>query len=251
MKRNIIHIDEELCNGCGQCVTSCAEGALAIVDGKAKLVSEVFCDGLGACIGECPTGALVIEERDALEFDEVAVHEHLTASASPQHPTSCPPSGCPGSLARSLSTGETPAAAQPASEPAAGDVVSYLGNWPVQIKLVPPTAPYLQGARILVCADCVPFAVPDFHRRYLKGRVAMVGCPKLDDVQYYLEKLTGLFRMSSPSAITVLRMEVPCCSGIAAATVRARDDAGLDIPVDVHTIGIDGAISPERYPARM
>ena len=250
MKRNIIRIDEDLCNGCGQCVTSCAEGALAIVDGKAKLMNEVFCDGLGACIGDCPTGALVIEERDADAFDEDAVQTHLNPP-NPQ-PDTCTGFACPGTLARSLMKENESAPLQSFAESSVAEpAVSHLGNWPVQLKLVPPTAPYLQGARILVCADCVPLAVPDFHKRYLKGRVAMIGCPKLDDIAYYQQKLTGIFSASSPASITVLRMEVPCCNGIAVAAVRARDEAGLDIPVDVHTIGIDGSITPERIPPRV
>lgn len=252
MKRKIIRIDEELCNGCGQCVTACAEGALAIVDGKAKLVNDVFCDGLGACIGDCPTGALVIEEREAEAFDENAVHVNLHSRFDHAQSSGCTSFSCPGTFARNLQSKDAPPVIMTTPESTATEIpVSNLGNWPVQLKLVPPTAPYLQGARILVCADCVPYAVPDFHQRYLKGRVVMTGCPKLDDIAYYLDKLTSIFRISDPSAITVLRMEVPCCSGIAAATVRARDDAGLDIPVDVHTIGIDGTINPERIPVRI
>ncbi len=239
MKRNIIRIDRDKCNGCGKCVTACVEGAIELVDGKAQLVSEVYCDGLGACIGECPTGALVIEEREAAAFDEAAVHARMEAMKTGACPGAHVSSGggCPGaavrSMARKLSAGH-------ATDESAR---SSLSQWPVQLMLVPPTAPFLKGADILITADCVPFAVGDFHDRYLAGRAVLVGCPKLDDIAYYEEKIAQIFKTAAPRSITVLRMEVPCCGGLAAATARAVQASGADVPFEVHIIGIDGTIS--------
>lgn len=249
--RKIVRIDEEKCDGCGLCVPSCAEGAIQIIDGKAKLVSETYCDGLGACLGECPQGAISIEERDAADFDEVAVEKHLvhmgnTADPVPQaHETeepSCP--SCPGSAVRRFE----PAGAAPRSsrEP---EEISMLGHWPVQLMLVPPHAPFLKNADLLICADCVPFTIPDFHRRYLAGRAVLVGCPKLDDLNYYYEKLKAIFAQASPRRITVLRMEVPCCGGIAQAAAQARNEAAADTPMEVHTIGIQGGVQREQVAA--
>jgi Pyruvate/2-oxoacid:ferredoxin oxidoreductase delta subunit len=229
-RRRIIRIDETKCDGCGLCVSACAEGAIALVDGKARLVSETYCDGLGACLGECPQGALTMEERAAPAFDAAAVAARQGAPAEPAHHA-----GCPGSAMRSF----TPAA--PHAESTAAPPPSQLGHWPVQLTLVPPAAPFLRGADLLVCADCVPFAVPDFHSRYLAGRAVVVGCPKLDDLDAYREKLAEIMAVARPRRLTVLRMEVPCCGGIAhAALEAARAIPGL--PVEVHTVGVRGGI---------
>ena len=237
VKRKIIKIDEEKCDGCGLCVTACHEGAIRIVDDKARLVSEVYCDGLGDCLGECPQDAITIEERDAEAFDEKAVEEHLAREAKTESAPPLPPvgGGCPGAALRKLSP--MPAAATAASAPGA----SGLGNWPVQLMLVPPGAPFLKAADLLICADCVPFAVPDFHSRYLAGKILLVGCPKLDDLQHYEEKLKAIFSEAKPRSITVLKMEVPCCGGIAQVAVAARKVAAPDTSIKVHTVGIQGA----------
>ena len=238
--RNIIKIDEEKCDGCGHCVDACAEGAIKIIDGKAKLVGEILCDGFGACLGSCPMDALTIEKREADEYDEKAVEKHLAteqqAKAQPEpEPLPC---GCPGSALKTLMPNPQMTDYSQPTQPA----TSFLSHWPVQLKLVPPHAPFLKGADLLICADCVPFAVPDFHNRYLKGRAVVVGCPKLDDLQYYLEKLKDIFQTARPSKITVLKMEVPCCNGIAQAGMMARHQVSPDIPLEVHTIMINGGI---------
>ncbi len=231
MHRKIIKIDEEKCDGCGLCVPSCVEGALQIVDGKAKLVSEVYCDGLGACLGECPQDALTIEERESDPFDEQAVQKQLSQKIQP--------AACPGSTLRTFNNKESITDIQEENRS------SMLNHWPVQLMLVPPFAPFLKGANLVVCADCVPFAVPDFHQRYLAGRSVLIGCPKLDDIAFYRQKLTEIFREAQPASVTVLRMEVPCCGGIAAAVIDALDSVAPHIPLEVHTIGIKGGIEKE------
>ncbi len=240
--RKIIEIDEEKCTGCGQCVTSCAEGALAIVDGKAKVVNEVFCDGLGACIGDCPEGALRIVEREAPEFDEEAVKEHL-ANGGPTtatHDEGEKPCGCPSSAPILLKQDLT----KPAGA-AAGDVKgrsSQLVNWPVQWRLIQPGAPFFKNADLLIAADCVPFAHADFHRLFLKGRPLVMGCPKLDEQGAFLDKLTHLFRDAKPASLTVVIMEVPCCSGLVRLVQEAVRKSGRNIPVETFVVGIDGRI---------
>jgi Pyruvate/2-oxoacid:ferredoxin oxidoreductase delta subunit len=258
--RKIVRIDEEKCDGCGLCVPSCAERAIQIVDGKAKLVSEVFCDGLGACLGECPLDAITIEEREAENFDESAVEQHLErlkedaaqsetkpSLASPHHGHAAgaghAPS-CPGSAMRRF---DLPAAAPATHDTLAGP--SQLGHWPIQLMLVPPQAPFLKNQNILVCADCVPFTVPDFHGRYLAGSAVLVGCPKLDNLEFYHEKLKAIFAEAAPRKVTVLRMEVPCCGGIAQAAVDARNEVAPGVLLEIHTIGIRGDIRCESAPA--
>jgi NAD-dependent dihydropyrimidine dehydrogenase PreA subunit len=236
-KRSIVKIDEELCDGCGLCVPSCAEGALQIIDGKARLVSDKFCDGLGACLGECPRGAITIEERDADHFDEVAVQKHLGTREEPELPC-----GCPGSALRTIACEEEPANVRQAP------VKSELTHWPVQLMLVPAGAPFLKGADILIAADCVPFKVPDFHSRYLQGKALLVGCPKLDNLDFYRRKLKEIFAAARPKSITVLRMEVPCCGGIVHAVQEARDQSAPNLPVTVHTIGIRDGDTVEEVP---
>ncbi|MBU8934851.1 MAG: 4Fe-4S binding protein [candidate division Zixibacteria bacterium] len=252
--REIIEIDEELCDGCGDCVTACHEGAIQIVDGVAKVVNDSYCDGLGDCIGECPLGAITIIEREAIDFDEAAVEKHLatttdnssplpivgSAAEAPAVPVPSEPCGCPGSAMRSM--GAAPATPVSTLEPGQPVMPSQLGHWPIQLMLVPPHAPFLKNADLLICADCVPFTVPDFHFRYMTGRAVIVGCPKLDDLQHYLDKLKAMFAEARPRRITVLKMEVPCCHGIAQIAVQARNEVVPEVPIEVHTIGIQGGI---------
>jgi NAD-dependent dihydropyrimidine dehydrogenase PreA subunit len=240
MKRKIIEIDEEKCNGCGQCVIACAEGALAIVDGKAKVISDVFCDGLGACIGECPEGALEIVERDAPEFDEEAVKEHLKGAGGHQvhdsaggHACGCP-SATPMLLRKVQPGAPTPQAAGTADRP------SELVNWPVQWRLVSPSASYLKNADILLAADCAPFAFADFHSEFMRGKPVIIGCPKLEEQRAFLEKLVQVFSEARPRSVKVVMMEVPCCSGLVALANEALRMTGSSTPVESVIIGIDG-----------
>jgi Fe-S-cluster-containing hydrogenase component 2 len=202
--RNVVRIDEEKCTGCGLCATACAEGAIKIVNGKARLVSDSYCDGLGACLGHCPEGAITIEQREAAEFDEEAVKAHLAPPKKDQ-----PSFVCPGMMSHQLRDSDAPA-----SDAGAEEVPSQLSHWPVQLKLVAPTAPYFAEADLLLAADCVPFAVGDFHRRFLQGRSVAIGCPKLDDTQLYVEKLAQILRSNNLRSLMVVHMEVPCCSGL-------------------------------------
>ena len=247
--RKIVNIDENKCNGCGLCVPNCAEGAIKIINGKAKLIAENLCDGLGACLGECPQGAITISERDADEFDEAAVHEHLNKQAEPevkQEAHSCSGhthmgGGCPGSRAREISRQENTGAAAAVSS---GDIEirikPQLTQWPVQLMLVPERAPYFEGADLLITADCVPFAYPNYHLELLKGKKVVVGCPKLDDNGYYVEKLTNILSNNSINSVTVAFMEVPCCGGIVMAAERALQMSGKSIPLHKIRITING-----------
>jgi NAD-dependent dihydropyrimidine dehydrogenase PreA subunit len=246
MIRKIVVIDADKCNGCGLCVPSCAEGAITIVDGKAVLAADNLCDGLGACLGECPQDAIRIIEREADGFDEAAVEKHLNAarpdsagskaSHAPHHHAAG--GGCPGSRVMSFAA-ETAQNSAPSPE---GQKPSELRQWPVQLHLVPPTAPYFQNADLLVAADCAPFAYAGFHRDFMAGKALVVGCPKLDDLNVYQQKLTEIFRNSTIKSVTVVRMEVPCCGGIVAVTKKALADSGKDIPFSEVTIGIKGEI---------
>ena len=233
MKRKIVEIDREKCDGCGLCVPQCAEGAIKILDGKATLVADNLCDGLGACLGHCPKGAIRIIEREAEAFDEKKSLEHKGKTGTEQSKTH---HGhiCPGSQLRKLNPG-TGVTLKTQTQ-------SQLSHWPVQLRLIPQTAPFLKNANLLICADCVPFSVPDFHSRYLNGRAVVVGCPKLDDLDFYAEKLELLFKEAKPAKITVLRMEVPCCGGIAHIAKAARDKIAPLTPFEVHVIGIKGEI---------
>jgi Pyruvate/2-oxoacid:ferredoxin oxidoreductase delta subunit len=240
--RKIVKIDEEKCNGCGLCIPNCAEGALQIVDGKAKLVSEKFCDGLGACLGHCPQDAITVIEKEAEDFDEKAVEAYLHKQKEPQPEPQPSPlfTGCPSSRAMHFKAPEPQAEAVSATPS-----VSQLTQWPVQLKLVPINAPYFQNADLLVVADCVPFSYPNFHQDFLKGKAVVVGCPKLDDIQYYKEKLTEIFKTNSIKSITVPYMEVPCCFGLIKATEDAIAASGKKIPLKKVKIGIRGEIKPE------
>ena len=239
--RKIVRIDEEKCNGCGLCIPNCAEGALQIINGKAKLVSEKFCDGLGACLGHCPEDAITVIEREAAEFDEKAVEAflHKKPEAKPQ-PTPVF-TGCPSSRALQFKVPEARTETVSATLS-----VSQLTQWPVQLKLVPINAPYFQDADLLIAADCAPFAYPDFHRDFLKGKALVVGCPKLDDIQLYKEKLTEIFKTNSIKSVTVPYMEVPCCFGLVKVTEDAIAASGKNIPLKKVKIGIRGQIQLEE-----
>jgi Pyruvate/2-oxoacid:ferredoxin oxidoreductase delta subunit len=235
VKRKVIRIDDELCDGCGVCVPSCAEGAIEVVDGKARVVAEKYCDGLGACLRECPKGALTVEEREAEEFDEKAVEEHLSSREKEATAHEIPMAqGCPS--ARLQTFVPKPIGDEPAARGSA------LSHWPVQINLVPPTAPFLKGAHLLVAADCAPVAYPDFHRDFLKGKAVMVGCPKFDDVKGYVEKFTDIFRLANIKSVTVLDMEVPCCSALPKIVKRGMELAGKSVPLEEVTISARGDI---------
>jgi len=239
MKREVVRIDEEKCTGCGLCVPACAEGAIQIIEGKARLVSESYCDGLGACLGECPEGAIRLEEREAEPFDEAAVQkavESCVKSSHEQLPT------CPGLTQRVLE--REPVAR--GDQDRADALPSRLGQWPVQLALVSPDAPYLKGADLLLVADCVPFALAGFHDRFLCGRAVAIGCPKLDDPKYYAAKLTEIVRKASPRRLTVAHMEVPCCSGLTHIAETALAAAGADIIAHDVTVGIDGQVLAEE-----
>ena len=241
MKRKIILIDESKCNGCGACAAACHEGAIDMVNGKAKLLREDYCDGLGDCLPACPTGAIPFEEREAPAYNEEAVRaaklaakkvqEGVGNAESAEKPLPC---GCPGSQARRIAHKKEVKSDDEES-------ASELAQWPVQIKLVPVRAPYFDGAHLLIAADCTAYACGDFHRRFLRGRIALVGCPKLDGVDY-AEKLTEIIRENDIRSMTVVRMEVPCCGGIEMAAKRALQASGKFIPWQIVTLSTDGRI---------
>ena len=277
--RNIINIDEERCNGCGLCIPNCPEGALQIIDHKARMVSDLFCDGLGACIGHCPEGAISIEERDAEPYDERRVMENVVEQgenvirAHLDHLESHGETGylekalaflkekgipvqgnegkeeleekeekllcgCPGSAVMDLRGDKECCGEETRRELR----VSRLSQWPVQIKLVPPQAPYFQGADLLIAADCVPFAYPEFHEDLLRGRIVLVGCPKLDDAKFYQEKITHILKANDIRSLTVVHMEVPCCFGLIQLVENAVKSAEKDIPVETVKISIRGEV---------
>jgi len=231
--RKIVRIDDAKCNGCGICIPACAEGALQIIDGKAKIVSEKYCDGLGACLGECPQGAITIEEREADEFDHEAVtyHQEEKEPATEGLPCGCP-SAAVSQFERQEAAGDAPRADSYQQ--------SMLSHWPVQLTLVPPAAPFLQGADLVLAADCVPFAYAGFHRDFIKGHALLVACPKLDDFEAHQVKLTNILRGSEVKSLTVVHVEVPCCSGLAYMAKQAIRLSGKDIPLREVTIGIKG-----------
>lgn len=246
-KRKIIQIDESKCTGCGACVTKCAEGALAIIDGKARVVNEVFCDGLGACIGECPEGALEIIEREAPGFDEQKVKRHL-AQGEKKHYEETEPCGCPSHnpmILTARSAVHEGRAASPGKETRSG-LPPELTNWPVQWKLVTPQMPFFKGKDVLLAADCVPVAFRDFHGKFLRGRPVIMGCPKLDDKEAYLDKLVQIFRDSTPRSLTMVHMEVPCCFGLEKMVEEAVKRSGKKIPLRTTVVGIKGDVLSER-----
>ena len=258
MKRKIVEIDETKCTGCGLCANACHEGAIAMVDGKAKLVKDDYCDGMGDCLPECPAGAIKIVEREAAAYDEKAVQERKVVKMQEQmkvggmalHPEghTPPPGGCPGKAMRTFNrTGG------PGSVPAVADTEvcppdsrlpiphSQLAQWPCQIRLVPVKAPFFQGAKLLIAADCTAYAYANFHQEFMRGKVTIVGCPKLDPVDYS-EKLTEILRENDIKSVTIVRMEVPCCGGLEMAAKKALQASGKFIPWQVVTLSLDGKI---------
>ncbi|GAB6138076.1 ATP-binding protein [Halanaerobaculum tunisiense] len=256
--REIISIDEDKCTGCGECITGCHEGALQLVDGVAKLVNEEFCDGFGDCIGECPTGALTIEEREAKEFDLESTEEHVkelrgedaveemmeaqeehaedqTIDHNPDHGHGHQ-GGCPGSRMRKMNK------SQPKSDQEEVEVESQLEQWPIQINLLPATAPYFKNADLLVTADCVPAAYGNYHQKMLPGKAVAMGCPKLDDGQAYVDKLTAIIEANDLNSITIARMEVPCCGGLVRIVEQAIENAESDLDLEIETVGINGEL---------
>jgi len=231
--RNVVRIDEAKCTGCGLCATACAEGAIKIINGKARLISESYCDGLGACLSHCPEGAITIEQREAAAFDEEAVKAQL-GPKSPPHVE--PLFVCPGMAAQQLTRDDSPAQNDEA------EIASHLGQWPVQLKLVSPTASYFADADLLLVADCVPFAMGDFHRRFLRGRSIAVGCPKLDDVRFYIDKVAQILRANRLRSLTVIHMEVPCCSGLTRVVREAIASTGKPMAFQDVTISLRGSV---------
>ena len=234
MKRRIIEIDQDKCNGCGACAAACHEGAIAMVDGKARLMRDDYCDGLGDCLPACPTGAITFVEREAAAYDEQAVMENKQRKMRKEGMTL--PCGCPGSQSRNIQREAAPAAEAPRAEQA-----SRLSQWPVQIKLVPVEAPWFNGARLLIAADCTAYARADFHQRFMRGRITLIGCPKLDEGDY-AEKLTEILRRNDIRELTIVRMDVPCCGGMQRAAETALRQSGKFIPWQVVTLGRDGNI---------
>ena len=255
-RRTIVKIDEEKCDGCGACVIACAEGALQVIDGKARLISETYCDGLGACLGECPRGAISIEEREAEQFDLEAAHRHVVADCalveeglvedpprrppSPgQHRTETAHSACPGAAAQVLPQPRERAADDPGR---AVQVPSFLANWPVQLRLAPVRAPYFDGSVLLVAADCVPFAFRAFHEHFLAGRTLLIGCSKLDDADLYRRKLAQILLQNDIREVEVAYMEVPCCYGLVHLVQQALRECGKNIPLTLTKVSITGDI---------
>jgi Pyruvate/2-oxoacid:ferredoxin oxidoreductase delta subunit len=249
-RRKLIRIDEEKCDGCGLCVPACAEGAIQIIGGKARLVSETYCDGLGACLGKCPQDAITIEEREAVPFDSEEVEKHLkNLQKKSSHQATFPSAnltgislGCPGSRARSINNAvQSNKKLSPEEE-----IPSRLHNWPVQLHLAPLNAPYFNNAHLLIAADCVPFAFADFHRRFIDGRTVLIACPKLDDTQAYHGKLIEIFRRNNIRQIEICFMEVPCCFGLVHLIRTAIADSGKDIPLKLYKLGIGGELIEEK-----
>ena len=236
MIRRIIQIDEEKCNGCGACAAACHEGAIGMVNGRAKLLRDDYCDGLGDCLPTCPTGAITFVEREALAYDHEAVQANMAAKKAASE--GALPCGCPGSMAKSLERGaeEPVCRTAPAAAP-----VSRLRQWPVQIKLAPVNAPWFNGARLLVAADCTAYAYANFHEDFIRDRITLVGCPKLDGVDYS-QKITQIFLENDIRSITVVRMTVPCCGGLPFAVQKAVEASGKSIPITVMTVSPDGRI---------
>lgn len=234
MIRRIIRIDQDKCNGCGACAAACHEGAIAMVDGKARLMRDDYCDGLGDCLPTCPTGAITFVEREAAAYDEQAVMENKQRKMRKEGMTL--PCGCPGSQSRNIQRQEAPTVETPQAQQ-----TSRLSQWPVQIKLVPVEAPWFNGARLLIAADCTAYARADFHQRFMRGRITLIGCPKLDEGDY-AEKLTEILRRNDIRELTIVRMDVPCCGGMQRAAETALRQSGKFIPWQVVTLGRDGNI---------
>lgn len=239
MVRKIIHIDEDKCNGCGICANACHEGAIEIVDGKAKLVRENFCDGFGDCLPGCPMGAITFEMREAPEYDEAAVKAAKEENMKEANKEMKAHAGCPGSKIMPINRGEREEAEsqnQTYNKP-----VARLNNWPVQIKLAPIKADYFEGSKLLIAADCTAYAYAAFHEDFIKGKITLIGCPKLDAIDYS-EKLTEIIKNNDIKSVTIVRMEVPCCGGLEMAAKKALQASGKFIPWQVVTVGIDGSL---------
>lgn len=229
MKRRIIEIDESICNGCGACAAACHEGAIGMVNGKARLMRDDYCDGLGDCLPTCPTGAITFVEREAAAYDEVAVLKSKAAKVDKL------PCGCPGTQSKKIERCDC------SGQETTAELMSRLSQWPVQIKLVPVNAPYFDGAKLLIAADCTAYAYAAFHERFIRGHITLVGCPKLDSVDY-ADKLTEIIKNNNIRSVTVVRMEVPCCGGLENAAKAALQNSGKFIPWQVVTISTDGRI---------
>lgn len=235
MIRKIIQIDEEKCNGCGACANACHEGAIGMVDGKAKLLRDDYCDGLGDCLPACPTGAISFVEREAAAYDEKAVQENMRRKQQQSSPNSVVHTGCPGSRMQRIRH------AQEVDSQVSAQIPSQLGQWPCQIKLVPINAPYFDGAKLLIAADCSAYAYARMHDEFMRGKITLIGCPKLDSVDYS-EKLTQILQNNNIQSVTIVRMEVPCCGGLQLAAQKALQASGKFIPWQVITISVDGRI---------
>ena len=249
--RNIVKIDEAKCNGCGLCVNACAEGAIQMINGKAKLVSEIYCDGLGACLDCCPVDAISIERREAVEFDEEATKQYLeeisrNKAAHQQANPKAEGFVCPGM--RMMNFADKKETEQAAGQPAA-EVPSQLGQWPVQLKLVSPMAPYFAGADLMLVADCVPFAMGNFHNKLLKDKAIAIACPKLDETGDYVQKLADIFTTAKPKSLTVVHMEVPCCTGLVRLAQKALELSGSDLAMQDITISLRGEVMASTSPA--
>ncbi len=244
VNRKIIEINEDLCDGCGQCIVDCAEAALQIVDGKAKLVADKYCDGLGACLGACPTGALQLIERDADDFDEEAVEELLKSqkASAEAKPVSPPKGGCPSAQLQNFQPISPAQAINDSLSKNSGPSASALGHWPIQIRLVPPSAPFLKDADLLIAADCSTVAAANFHSDFLKNRVILMGCPKFDDADAYVAKFKEIFEATTLKSITVLIMEVPCCQSMKNIVKAALDQSGKEIDTEVVTLSARGEV---------
>ncbi len=243
IQRKIIQIDEERCDGCGQCIPGCAEGALQLVDGKVRIVAERFCDGLGACLGECPNDALKVIEREADEFDETAVEAHLAMQGGaqptlePRHEKRCPSAGIQVLAPASACQGANLPRSMPLEESS-----SALGHWPIQIRLIPPGAPFLKGAELLVLADCGAVAFPALHRDLLRDRVVMMGCPKFDDLAIYVDKFADIFRQAGIRKVVCAFMEVPCCATLPRIVLQGMKKAGVEVPMEHVVVGVRGQV---------
>jgi len=242
IKRKIIEIDENKCNGCGQCVEACAEGAIQLIDGKAKLVADTYCDGLAACVGQCPLDALKIVEREADAFDPEAVERYLKRFRAPSPELKAEtslPCGCPSTKMEMFGS-PCEAANQPVTQSSSS---SALTHWPIQIRLVPPFAPFLQKAHLLVASDCTPVAYPDFHKDFLKGRSVLIGCPKFDDTAAYINKFAEIFRIADIQSVTIVIMEVPCCSKMPMIVQEGMAQACKNIPTEIVVVNGRGSIT--------
>ncbi|MHC1727519.1 MAG: ATP-binding protein [Syntrophobacteraceae bacterium] len=236
--RKIVEIDEELCDGCGMCAIACAEGALEIIGGKARLIKESYCDGLGACLSGCPQGAVRVIEREADEFDPEEVEEHIARKKSEEKKDFSSPCACPSARIETFQAAPLPKKTPGLQVQDQGG--SDLGHWPIQVRLVPPNAPFLKGADLLIVSDCAPVAYPNFHREFVRGKAVLLGCPKFDNAQEYAHKFAEIFRVADIRSVTVIDMEVPCCSALPAIVQKGMKDAGKNIPIEEIVISLRG-----------